>query len=150
MNKQEVLDMLSDHEDWLQCHPQRDYFGAREHGFRADFSQEDLSRLDLRGLNFTEAEMYDCNLAGADLRGSIFVGTDLSGANFTGARVEGANFINAIGDIIVDKRDRMNYNTYITTGEYNMFDLNANLKSLGYLALFLLTVLFTCVLPALI
>ncbi|XP_015429583.1 PREDICTED: BTB/POZ domain-containing protein KCTD9 isoform X1 [Dufourea novaeangliae] len=52
-----------------------------------NFVGADLSRLDLRNINFKYAVMRDCCLAGANLSGCCFERADLSHANLRGAQL---------------------------------------------------------------
>ncbi|XP_076182764.1 BTB/POZ domain-containing protein KCTD9 isoform X2 [Ptiloglossa arizonensis] len=52
-----------------------------------DFVGADLSKLDLRHINFKFAIMRDCNLAGANLSECCFERADLSNANLQGAQL---------------------------------------------------------------
>ncbi|XP_070153411.1 BTB/POZ domain-containing protein KCTD9 [Polyergus mexicanus] len=52
-----------------------------------DFVRADLSKLDLRNINFKYAIMHHCSLAGANLSGCCFERADLSHANLQGAQL---------------------------------------------------------------
>ncbi|KAH0948976.1 hypothetical protein HN011_005349 [Eciton burchellii] len=52
-----------------------------------DFVRADLSKLDLRNINFKYAIMHHCSLAGANLSGCCFERADLSHANLKGAQL---------------------------------------------------------------
>ncbi|XP_011349637.1 BTB/POZ domain-containing protein KCTD9 isoform X2 [Ooceraea biroi] len=52
-----------------------------------DFVKADLSKLDLRNINFKYAIMHHCSLAGANLSGCCFERADLSHANLQGAQL---------------------------------------------------------------
>ncbi|EFN74377.1 BTB/POZ domain-containing protein KCTD9 [Camponotus floridanus] len=52
-----------------------------------DFVRADLSKLDLRNINFKYAIMHHCSLAGANLSGCCFERADLSYANLQGAQL---------------------------------------------------------------
>ncbi|MEN9202046.1 MAG: pentapeptide repeat-containing protein [Thermostichus sp. DG02_2_bins_29] len=56
-----------------------------------DFSGQDLSKADLRGLQLCQIQLRASNLRGADLRGSNLQGADLRGANLQRADLRGAN-----------------------------------------------------------
>lgn len=75
-----------------------------------NYERADLRNKDLRGVNFTCANLRAADLSGSDLRGALFVcadlsraclakcnleGADLSGADMTGSYLRGANFTNA-------------------------------------------------------
>jgi uncharacterized protein YjbI with pentapeptide repeats len=65
-----------------------------------NLSNADLSKQDLRGVNFGGAYLRETNLSGADLRGANLTGSfleraDLNGANLQKARFEGAHLIGA-------------------------------------------------------
>jgi uncharacterized protein YjbI with pentapeptide repeats/beta-lactamase regulating signal transducer with metallopeptidase domain len=67
---------------------------------QCDFSNADLSNLDLHGLSFTGTSFANANLANADLRGVHFTGVNftnanLNDANLRNARISGADFTNA-------------------------------------------------------
>src|SRR5579863_2166838 len=68
------------------------YVLAQRGGNRAILRQCDLSGLDFRGMDFTDAEMIACNFAGADLRGATFVRANIFTANFDNANLSGADF----------------------------------------------------------
>ncbi len=60
-----------------------------------DFSGKDLSYNDLRGLDLRYGKFVDTNLFGADLRGSNFSGADLTKAYMNLARLENVNLSGA-------------------------------------------------------
>lgn len=73
MEKEKIDEMLSSHKEWLDTNGKK--------GKRADFSNEDLSNVDLHG---------------SDLRYASFMETDLSNVNFVEADLSNANFHKAI------------------------------------------------------
>jgi len=67
---------------------------------RQNLRMVDLSSQDLRGNNYTRADMADANLSKANLQGvrlfdTTLVRANLSGADMTGATLDGARFNNA-------------------------------------------------------
>lgn len=52
----------------------------------------DLSGLDFRGMDFSDAEFVGCNFANSDLRRSNFSGANIFGARFDEANLSNANF----------------------------------------------------------
>ena len=63
-----------------------------EYHKEASWENAKLSYVDLRGVDFSEANMKGADLECADLEGVILDGTDLRGANLKGARLKGARF----------------------------------------------------------
>lgn len=76
MNQNELNEMLTSHKLWLNGH---------QLGRRADFTKANLSHINLRGVDLTEAILYMTDLCGADLRGTHLFGANLVGANLHGA-----------------------------------------------------------------
>lgn len=56
----------------------------------ADLSGMDLSRYDLRGVEFYRAVLVGCRFDGADLGGADLIASCCTGASFAGARLDGA------------------------------------------------------------
>lgn len=70
------------------------FFKAKA-GEPVDFSDKDLSNLDLAGLDFKQADMRRANLYGVDLSSANLAGANLSGAKLDRAIVIGADFSGA-------------------------------------------------------
>ena len=75
---------MEEHAKWLKNH---------EEGKRADFSDVNLSGMDLSGMDFSYAEMTGVNLSGSDLTGA-----NLSHANLWGAFLHNINLTRATLD----------------------------------------------------
>ena len=83
---------LRSHEDWVSSGSTR--------GARADFSEHNLSGLDLSGrslatISFARANLKDIDLKGAFLAACDFTDANLSGADLTGCDLRGAQFTGA-------------------------------------------------------
>lgn len=112
--EQRFTDAAASHPDELRKLREADDFTAFRAGseghrvfLKASMDQwspisRDLSKLhikastfrnaDLRGIDFTDANLTLCRFPGADLTGAQFIRTDLEGADFTGANLTGAVF----------------------------------------------------------
>ena len=64
-------------------------------GLFQDFKEEDRSKINLMGANFSGARLYAANFSGANLDRANFSGANLDRANFSGANLYGANFSGA-------------------------------------------------------
>jgi len=63
-----------------------------------DFSGADLSKLDLRYINFKLAILRNCNLSQTDLSYASLERTDLSGSILDGANLQGARMICCVAE----------------------------------------------------
>lgn len=67
--------------------------GARASFSGMHFAEEfDMSGMDLRAVDFTNAYLYGANLSGSDLTGADFSGANMSQANLSGAKINNAHF----------------------------------------------------------
>jgi|GEM_PF-904153 len=73
-----LLKALTAHHHWLQ---------GESEGVRADFSNEDLTGVNLAGRNLSHVSMANATLTGANFRGAKLVGTDLTGSDLSGANL---------------------------------------------------------------
>jgi len=97
-----LVQTLADHERWVRS--------DGKHGKRADFSEQNLTEVDLSGrslatisfananlksVNFDGSVLAACDFSNANLRKANFSGSDLRGANFIGAMLEETRFSDA-------------------------------------------------------
>lgn len=73
-----LLKALTAHHHWLQ---------GDSDGVRADFSNEDLTGVNLAGRNLSHVSMANAILSGANLKGAKLVGADLTGSDLSGANM---------------------------------------------------------------
>jgi len=89
----------SEFEKKMELH--RLWVEKREGGEMASFSgmhfaeEFDMSGMDLRAVDFTDAYLYRANLSGSDLTDADFSGAYMSEANLSEAKINSANFKNA-------------------------------------------------------
>ena len=74
--KKNLEEIIEKHRKWLRNDPE---------GVRADFSDADLQRVNLSGLDLSMANFFACDLSGANL-----TGTNLKGCTFENAVVKNA------------------------------------------------------------
>jgi uncharacterized protein YjbI with pentapeptide repeats len=77
--------ILDNHAKWLRG----------DGGERANLSDADLRRADLRRANLSDADLRGANLRGANLSGACLRGANLRGANLSGANLSRANLSGA-------------------------------------------------------
>lgn len=92
VNKSKIEKILNSHKKWVES------FGNR--GFRADFSNMNLSYFNFSGKELSRADFSGSNLAGADFSGAnlhqaIFRNSDVSHANFIGTDLIASDFVGA-------------------------------------------------------
>lgn len=89
VTKQEFDKRMELHRLWLE---------RKDGGEMASFSGMhfddgfDMSGMDLRQVDFTDADLHCANLSGSDLTGADFFGACMSDANLMGAKINNANF----------------------------------------------------------
>lgn len=95
ISKKELNKILDDHQKWIDTR-----YTENVAGKRADLSEKNLFRADLRGADLRDAILRNAFLRGADLSGAILSRADLRwadlpGADLSNATLTGADFSHA-------------------------------------------------------
>ena len=93
IDRETLSAILKEHQLWIDSNGENGERAdlSNKNLIRADLRGAGLRRADLRGADLRGADLFRANLRGANLRRADLIGADLIGADLEGANLEGAN-----------------------------------------------------------